>query len=122
MAGRRAFTEIFHNGIGSIFGFRFQLETGRVAVINGYGAGIDAFTLQTFKNVAAMRVVANAANPAHAETEPGQACRHVQFRPRDALNKVLDVFQRTGFGGHEHGHGLADSDDIQRVRHRLNLA
>jgi hypothetical protein len=41
MAGGRTFAEILHNGIGSIFDFRFHLETGSEAVVNGDSAAID---------------------------------------------------------------------------------
>jgi hypothetical protein len=48
MAGGRAFAEILHNGIGSIFDFRFQLKAGSEAAI-GDAAGIDPLFRQRLR-------------------------------------------------------------------------
>ena len=47
MASRRAFAEVFHLGIGSIFCFRFQLKTGWEALIDDNALVVDPLLLQS---------------------------------------------------------------------------
>ena len=56
MAGGRAFAEILHNGIGSIFDFRFHLETGSEAVVDGDSVAIDPLFRQRLQYEAAKAV------------------------------------------------------------------
>ena len=112
MAGGRTFAEILHNGIGSIFDFRFHLETGSEAVINGDSVAIDPLFRQRLQYEAAKAVVADAADPADLQTQARQAGGDVQLSAGDTFHKMLHLGQIAGFGGDKHGHSFADGDDI----------
>ena len=122
VACSRAFAEILHDGIGSIFDLGFKLKAGREASVEGDPCSINPLFFQRIENEMAKAVIPHAADPAHVQAETRQAGRDVEFSACDAFDKVLHRTQLARFGGDKHGHGLADRDDIQRLVHGLLLA
>ena len=112
MAGCGSFAEILHNGIGSIVDFRFHLETGSEAVVDGHSVAIDPLFRQRLQYEAAKAVVADAAHPADFQTQARQAGGDVQLGAGDTFHEMLHLGQIPGFGGDKHGHSFADGDDI----------
>ncbi len=117
MARGGAFAEILHAGIGSICDFRFQLKTGRVAVIDGDATRSDALFFELIQDEAAKRIVADAAHPAHLESETRETGGDIQLRPRDAFKKVFYLCQIAGLGRDKHRHRFADGNHIQWLFH-----
>ena len=117
VAGCRAFTEILHNGIGSIGHFRFKLKARWITAIQCHACGLDPLFFQGVEHKLAEAVIADAAHPAHLQAETRQAGGDVEFCTGDALHKLIDGAKFAGFRGDKHGHGFADGDDIQSMRH-----
>ena len=67
MACGRSFTEIFHDGIGSIFDFRFKLKTGGEASVEGDASGINPLFFQRIENEMTKAVIPHAADPADVQ-------------------------------------------------------
>jgi hypothetical protein len=83
MAGGRSFAEILHDGIGSIFDFRFQLKAGSEASVEGDACGINPLFFQRIENEMAKAVVADAADPADVQAQaPGRSRRSALRRRR----------------------------------------
>ena len=115
MARRRPLAKIFDRGIAAVVVLRLQLEASRIAIVERDAAGVDAFGRQHVEHVAPERIAADAAHPAHLETEPRQADRDVQVGTGHALRELADFREIAGFGGHEHRHGFTVGHDIERL-------
>jgi hypothetical protein len=88
MACGRAFAEILHDGIGSIFDFRFQLKAGSEASVEGdAAASIPSFFSESRTKWPKLSSPTRLTQPTFRPRR--QAGRDVQLRARDAFHKVL---------------------------------
>ena len=76
-------------------------------------AAVEALAGQAVEYEAAERVVADPAQPGHREAEAGEADGDVAVGAGDALAELLDPVQFAGLFGDEHGHGLAEAEDLE---------
>ena len=112
MAGGRTLAEILHNGIGSIFDFRFHLEAGCIAAVFADAARINPFFGQRMKHKTAAPVFTHAAHPADFQPQTSQAGGDIQLCAGYAFHKVFYCGQIAGFRRDKHRHRFSDGDDI----------
>ncbi|MOA01412.1 hypothetical protein D3C78_1208200 [compost metagenome] len=90
MTGRRSFTEILHDGIGSIFNFGFQLETCGETAVKRDTRRVDPLFFKRIYDKLTEAVVAYAADPADVHTQSCQSGRNVELCACHAFDKVLN--------------------------------
>ena len=90
-----------------------QLERGGCLRVDGHGADIDAVRNQLGDGVLPEGVVADPAQPADPVAEPGESDGDVHFRAGQGTAVAGHGFQPSGLLCDEHGHHLAERDDIE---------
>lgn len=112
-AGRRAAAEVLDPRVGTIDLAGLHLEPGGRLRVDLDEAAVEALAGQAVEYEAAERVVADPAQPGHREAEAGEADGDVAVGAGDALAELLDPVQFAGLFGDEHGHGLAEAEDLE---------
>lgn len=112
-AGRRAAAEVLDSRVGTIDLAGLHLEPGGRLRVDLDEAAVEALAGQAVEYEAAERVVADPAQPGHREAEAGEADGDVAVGAGDALAELLDAVQFAGLFGDEHGHGLAEAEDLE---------
>src|SRR5436190_22099356 len=90
VARRRALTEILGSRVGAALGLQLELDSRWMQLVDAHVAAVDAFGGHRVENEPPERVVADAAHPANAQTEPRESDRDVRFSARLATRKTTD--------------------------------